>query len=79
MVGVHLAFHRINIFLLRESECAATLGVLSHQHDRTQKKAMHGKTIIFPTCGIPKIVVYQRSSPQFTTLTHVGPDLAGHQ
>ena len=31
------------------------------------------------TTNFSLLVVYQRSSPKFTALTHVGPDLAGHQ
>ena len=76
MVGVGVASQRINVFLLETSECAAVLGAHPHvlpeihrtKHTHTDKAT-----------NFSLLVVYHWSSPHHTSLTHVGPDRAGHQ
>ena len=63
MVGVRIASHLINIFLLGTSECAAVLGVLTHPHVLPEthhthtNRQTHGQTKlpIPPTCGVPQV------------------------
>ena len=53
MVGVCVASHRINVFLLGISECAVVLGVLTHPHvlpetHHTNRTHAQTKLPIFP-------------------------------
>ena len=78
MVGVHVAFHSINVFLLGTSECAVVLGVLTHPHVlpetyRTKKTLMHRQSYqYFPTCGVLLVITS-------STSIIIGHDWAGHQ
>ena len=76
MVGVRVASHWINVFLVT-SECPAVLRVLTHPHvlpetHRTKNTYTDKATnvsYLWCTTGHHLII----------SLTHVGPDLAGHQ
>ena len=62
MVGVRVASHWINIFLLGTSECAAVLDVLTHPHvlpetpHTKKKKNAPTELPIFPYTGVPLVI-----------------------
>ena len=64
------------MFLLGTSERAAVLGVLTHSHVLSETHCT--KKCTNKATNFSILVVYPLSLPHHTSLTHIGPDQAGH-